>query len=132
MARLETWWRCPVCKAKAFTTRKEAEDCARTHVYAEHWAVSQKYPGKAVKVMRNRGVAQALKEAEEDDNIKTERKQNDEQIQQETLRLVQGTPYLPDLRTEGSSTKQGKMLHLPRKERQQEAEDDGCCKAERE
>lgn len=63
MAHIETWYICPGCKA-AYDTRKEAERCAVNHIYSEQWAVSSKYPGKAVKVTRNRPLMQALAEAE--------------------------------------------------------------------
>ena len=67
MAKIETWWRCPVCRNRIFTTKREAEECAKSHVYYEQWAVSEKYPGKAVKVTDQRNTAQALREAEEKD-----------------------------------------------------------------
>ena len=71
MAKIETWWRRPVCTATVYTNREEAEECAKNHVYSEQWAVSEAFPGKAVKVTRNRGIAQALQEAEEPDNATT-------------------------------------------------------------
>ena len=49
--------------------KREAEECAKSHVHSEQWAISETYPGKAVKVTRNRGIAQALREAEESDNM---------------------------------------------------------------
>lgn len=63
MAHIETWYICEACKA-AYSTKSEAQKCAVSHVYSEKWAISHTYPGKAVKVLRNRSEAQALKEAE--------------------------------------------------------------------
>ena len=49
-------------------TKREAEECAKSHVYHEQWAVLEKYPGKAVKITNQRNAVQALREAEESDN----------------------------------------------------------------
>jgi len=65
MAHIETWWKCPVCHC-CFTLRREAEACARKHVRAEKWAVSDIYPGKAV-ACNYRGEAFALREADKPD-----------------------------------------------------------------
>ena len=63
MAHMETWYKCPVCNG-TFYSRDEANKCAISHVYSERWAVSHKYPGKAVKVLSYRNEMQALEEAE--------------------------------------------------------------------
>lgn len=65
MAHIETRYKCPGCH-RWHSTRREAEDCARTHVYPAQWAVSES--GKAVRCSYM-GEAWALKEADlSDDN----------------------------------------------------------------
>lgn len=86
MAYIETWWRCPGCNG-AYSSYKEAGECAKKHVFTERWAISEKYPGKAVKVTGWRNEAEALRQAEESDNIepKTKKAMNNQQI-----RLIKG------------------------------------------
>ena len=87
MAKIETWWRCPGCKG-AYTSYKEAENCAKSHVYHEQWAVSEKYPGKAVKITSWRNADQALWEAEESDSIKKPR--TNKAMNKQQIRLIKG------------------------------------------
>ncbi len=70
MAHLETWWKCPGCH-RHWDTRREAEQCAATHVHSEQWAVG-KY--KAVKVSY-RGQDWALREADLSDDIEERKRQ---------------------------------------------------------
>lgn len=50
MAHIETWWDCG--HGHRHDTRKEAERCALRRISPVDWAVSDKYPGKAVMVTR--------------------------------------------------------------------------------
>lgn len=72
MAHIETRWVCPVCRCWSFS-QKEARACAASHVRSEKWAVSDKYPGKAV-ACNYRGESYALREADEPDLVADLRK----------------------------------------------------------
>ena len=78
MAHIETWWDCG--HGHRHDTRKEAERCALRRISPVDWAVSDKYPGKAVMVTRQMPPQKAIIEADMSDNI-TERKQQIEQMQ---------------------------------------------------
>lgn len=65
MAHLEKLWVCPGCHVK-WSTQREANKCAISHVHCEQWAVSDKYRGKAVKC-NYRGTEWALREADTPD-----------------------------------------------------------------
>lgn len=67
MAHIEVWWRCPGCN-RTWTEQREAVKCAASHVRAERWAVSDRYPGKAV-ACNYRGETFALREADLGDLI---------------------------------------------------------------
>ena len=73
MAHIEIWWRCPCCH-RHWDTQREAAKCAGSHVRAERWAVSDRYPGKAV-VCNYRGDAFALREADLSDFIDERRRE---------------------------------------------------------
>lgn len=67
MAHVEIWWKCPGCH-RYWQSQGEAAKCAASHVKAERWAVSDRYPGKAV-ACNYRGEAFALREADLGDLI---------------------------------------------------------------
>lgn len=67
MAHIEVWWPCPCC-TRVWTEQREAVKCAASHVRAARFAVSDRYPGKAV-ACNYRGEAFALREADLGDLI---------------------------------------------------------------
>ncbi len=73
MAHIETWWECGL--GHKHDTRREAERCALSHVCSCDWAVSDRYPGKAVRITRSMPIQRAIVEADTSDNIDKRKQQ---------------------------------------------------------